>query len=119
MRGVLQNPVGTEVRDERKSYAGVVSLVSVFAVTAFALLAIFRGAEWYADNVSIPRYCENPDGSMRMLKQVLSDARPAGNGPTRPYIVVAKLIQLVPQRAGEAMPAYLVRVRTEIDRRCT
>lgn len=99
--------------------AGLIGLGAVFVVAAAVLLGVFRGAEWYAERVSVPRYCADPAAAVTRVGRILSVPRPAGNGATRPYIIAAKLIHLVPQHAGEAIPAYLARLRDEIERRCT
>ena len=104
--------------DQPARGAGLIGLGAVFVVAAVALLGVFRGAEWYADHVAVPRYCADPAAAVARVGRILSVPRPAGNGATRPYIVAAKLIHLVPQRAGEATPAYLARLRDEIERRC-
>ena len=107
-----------EARAGGESRAGAGALIAVFAVVTLALLAVFRGAEWYADQVSIPRYCEDPAAAVRLVQRILSEPRPAGAGATKPYVIAAKLIHLVPRHDGEPSAAYVVRLRREIGRRC-
>ncbi len=89
-----------------------------FAIVALILAGVFRAAEWYAERVSLPRYCEDPEGAVAMVARVLTEPRPAGADSTRPYVVAAKLLFLVPQRAGEPGEAYVARLREHIEATC-
>jgi hypothetical protein len=88
----------------------MIVLVSTIAITSWA--------HWYADNVSIPRYCHAPEETLQRLERILTEARPAGDGATRPYVVPAKLIFLLPRQPEETVPAYLSRLRAHIEERC-
>ncbi len=95
-----------------------VRLVVVVLVALVAIGAIFRGAEWYADNVSMPRYCTDPAPTLERIERILTEARPAGDQTTRPYVVPAKLLYLVPRGQDESVPIYLARLRRHIDASC-
>ncbi|MBC8518980.1 MAG: hypothetical protein H8D24_01040 [Gammaproteobacteria bacterium] len=87
-------------------------------VVVVLMLSVSSAIEWYADEVSLPRYCENPEEALRYLKANLQDERPAGDGARRPYLIAAKLIFLVPRDGGESLDDYLDRVELEIRSRC-
>lgn len=89
----------------------------ILAVTA-ALLLVPLWSNWYADQVSLPRYCNNPELSLQQLEQVLREKQPAGDGARKPYIIVAKLLFLIPQNGNESIPAYLSRVRGILRAQC-
>ena len=97
---------------------GPFRLLTGFAAVALALLTVFHAAEWYAEQVSIPRYCADPDGAIERVRATLSQSRPAAEGSTRSYVVAAKLLYLVPQDEGEADAAYLARLRLRIAETC-
>jgi hypothetical protein len=97
---------------------GPFGLATGFAAVALALLAVFQGAEWYADQVSMPRYCADPDAAIERLHEILSQSQPVSDGSMRPYVVAAKLLYLIPQDEGEADEAYLARLRLRIAETC-
>ncbi len=93
-------------------------VVVVLLIAFVALRGLFAAAEWYADRVSLPRYCENREETLRRVARILEDPRPAGGEPTRAYAVAAKLVYLVPRRPEEPEEAYLARLRRAIAERC-
>lgn len=94
------------------------NIVMVFGVVTIALMLIFQAAGWYAKNVSLRRYCGETDASLALVQHILSGGKPAGTEATRPYVIAAKLIYLVPQRHDEPAVAYLARLRSEIESSC-
>jgi len=82
----------------------------ILVITA-TLLLVPVWSYWYADHVSLPRYCKNPELSLQQLEQVIREKKPAGDGERKPYIIAAKLLFLVPQDSNESIPAYLSRIR--------
>lgn len=93
-------------------------ILVVFALTALAMLFVFNGADWYARNSALPRYCESPTQSVETVREILTSKTPGEGKKRRPYIVAAKLIFLVPQEDGETMEAYMVRLRQRISKAC-
>jgi len=93
-------------------------IVIVFAVTALVMLFIFNSADWYASNSALPRYCENPQETVEIVREILTSDTPGEGKERRPYIVAAKLIFLVPQEEGEEMEAYMTRLRSRISQSC-
>ncbi len=84
----------------------------------FLLLMIGTWSKWYAQEVSIPRYCENPELSLRHLEKIIIDKQPAGEETRKPYIITAKLLFLLPRETEETVSAYLERVRIYINKHC-
>ena len=93
-------------------------ILVVFALTAVTMLFIFNGADWYAKNAALPRYCDNPQQNVDIVREILTNNNPAEGKERRPYIVAAKLIFLVPQEEGEAMQAYQTRLKARISEAC-
>ncbi|HFC53678.1 MAG TPA: hypothetical protein ENJ43_04525 [Gammaproteobacteria bacterium] len=93
-------------------------MLPVIAVTVLALLAIPLWLNWYSDSVSLPRYCGDPRQTLAYLRQILTEARPAGEESRRPYLIAAKLLFLLPRRSGESVDEYLQRLEGEMRRRC-
>ncbi len=84
----------------------------------FLLLMIGVWSKWYAQEVSIPRYCENSELSLQLLEKIITDNEPAEKDPRKPYLIAAKLLFLMPQKTEETVPAYLERVRIYIKKHC-
>lgn len=82
------------------------------------MLLIFKGAGWYADNSSLPRYCESPRQTVAIVEEILTSDSPADGEVRRPYIIAAKLIFLVPQENMETIEAYKSRLRIKISQSC-
>lgn len=82
------------------------------------LLAISIAAQWYANNITLPRYCDNPEQTLRQIRQVLTEKRPAGDGDRKPFIKATRLTFLVPRESNEALSDYLDRLQRHIDRQC-
>jgi len=93
-------------------------ILVVFALTALVMLFIFNSADWYARKAALPRYCDNPQQSVEIVREILTSETPGEGKKRRPYIVAAKLIFLVPQQEGEPMDAYMARLRQRISQAC-
>ena len=89
-----------------------------FIVLGGLLVLTFQAAQWYADNSLLPRYCENPERHLALVRQILNGDTPSGETSRRPYIIAAKIIYLVPRGPAEPMAAYLRRARMRIDDTC-
>lgn len=95
-----------------------IRLLAGFLAAALVLIGVFDAAEWYAGQVSIPRYCASPDAAVERVRETLSEKRPASEAGTRPYVVAAKLIYLIPRKDGEPVDDYLARLRLSITESC-
>ncbi len=89
-------------------------IAAVFAV----MLAISAASRWYARDVTLPRYCEDPERTLADLRRVLTEERPAGDGARRPFIVAARLLFLIPRDGDEPLEGYLGRLREHMAGRC-
>jgi hypothetical protein len=89
----------------------------VLAALAALLLVSFAG-NWYAGQVSLPRYCQQPELALQRLAAIISENRPAGEDARRDYIVAAKLEFLVPPTADEPLDAYLQRLGRLLEQQC-
>lgn len=77
--------------------------------------------QWYADNIAMPRYCDEPvQTTMERIQRLLTEKTPAENSfaSRRPYIVAAKLLFLLPRDANESETAYLARLRRHLKSEC-
>ncbi len=90
----------------------------VIFFVVLALLAISLLSQWYAQQVTLPRYCENPEQTLQLLQKIISEERPAGNETRRPYLIAAKLLFLLPRQVDETLPAYLDRIHTHLQEQC-
>ena len=51
-------------------------ILVVFSITAAVMLFIFSSADWYATNAALPRYCEDPVGSIEIVHEILTTPNP-------------------------------------------
>ena len=93
-------------------------VIIVFALTTAVMLFIFNSADWYANEAALPRYCDDPGRAVEIVQEIMTSPTPGQGEKRRPYIVAAKLIFLVPQEKGEAMPDYMQRLRSRISQSC-
>ena len=93
-------------------------ILAVFLFTSVTMLLTFHGAQWYADNSALPRYCENPAQTVAQVREILTEPSPGVGKPKRPYVVAAKLIFLVPRGDAEPLQSYLERVQARISEKC-
>jgi len=113
--------MGSKMKQTSTSETATITSVHplrIISIVFILLIVISFCATWYARQVSIPRYCENPDLNILHLEQLLTSKQPAGDGSRRPYIISAKLLFLVPQQTNEAVPDYIQRVRTRLYEQC-
>jgi len=90
----------------------------IIVVVLLSTMMIPLWVNWYKDQVSLPRYCEDPQGYLLRLKRVMLEKRPAGEEARRSYIVAAKLLFLLPQQSEESVADYLTRIQTHIKETC-
>jgi len=96
----------------------MIRIAVVFVFFAILLLFAFDRAERHAENVSLPRYCDDPDRHVRLVGEILSEENPAGDAARRPYVIAAKLIYIIPRHEGEVIGSYLDRLRQRIADSC-
>jgi len=93
-------------------------ILIVFVVAAAVMLFAFASAEWYANESTVPRYCDDREGVVKRVKLILTKTEPVGSGSKRPFIIAAKLIFLVPMDSGEPVEDYIGRLTRHIDKVC-
>jgi hypothetical protein len=91
-------------------------LIIIFV--GFALLSISFLSRCHIQQVTLPRYCENPEQSLHLLEEIITKERPAGDETRHPYIIAAKLLFLLPRQADEPLTTYLNRVRQHLQDKC-
>jgi len=102
--------------------------VVVVAVILGLSFLISRWAVWYGNEVSIPRYCAEPESALASLQAVVDDtvaidgifnnAVTADRATRRSAMVAAKLMFLLPRESGESVETYITRVRWQLQFRC-
>lgn len=87
-------------------------------VILLILLLISIAAQWYGEYVTMPRYCQYPDGVIGRVKRILNEKQPAGDGDRKPYIIAARLMFLAPRQNDESQDGYIERLQQHIDKQC-
>lgn len=82
------------------------------------LVLIGWWSKWYAQDISIPRYCENPAVTLQLLERVIVEDSPAGDNSRTPYLIAAKLLFLVPRQGNESVAQYLQRIGLYLRMNC-
>jgi hypothetical protein len=76
-----------------------------------ALLSISLMSQWYASNISVPRYCKNPEKTLQSLEKLLDESSLIENEQRRQAMIAAKLLFLHPRQNDESRADYLQRLR--------
>ena len=87
-------------------------------IVLFIMIIISASAQWYARNITLPRYCADSEETLRMVREVLTRQRPAGDGDRKPYILATRLTFLLPREGDEPLDSYLNRLQRHIDQEC-
>ena len=85
--------------------------LKVIIPVLIALLSVSLMAQWYANNVSMPRYCKKPQQTLRYLSQLLDNKNTITTEQRRQTMIAAKLLYLHPQKQSESKGDYLRRLR--------
>ena len=96
---------------------GLWPLWLVLAVLALLVL-VSASADWYSRQVSLPRYCDDPEAAVARLASLHSVQGRLPNKTRRDYMVAAKLEFLLPRESGESDEAYRLRLRDELRKQC-
>jgi len=96
----------------------LVWFAAVFVVAAAVLFGLFQFAEWRAENTLLTRYCDDPQAHVDRVVRIIEESDPVTDGERRAYIIAAKLLFLVPRGDGEAVTAYRLRLKAEIEASC-
>lgn len=76
-----------------------------------ALLSVSLMSQWYASQVSFPRYCNSPEATLAALQVLLEEEAVIDNDQRRKYMVAAKMLFLHPRENNESKTGYLQRLR--------
>lgn len=90
----------------------------IVGIILLASFGISRWAVWYGDEISIPRYCSEPQAAIESLRSVLSDDAAKDRQGRRTAMVAAKIMFLIPRESGESVDDYLGRATLELGYRC-
>ena len=93
-------------------------LLPLVAFVGVLLVGISLWANLYRNEVSLPRYCDDPAHTLLLLERVITAPRPAGDAARRPYLIAAKLLYLSPRRADEPVDDYLARIAAKLEEVC-
>jgi len=83
-----------------------------------ALLAISQMSQWYANNISFPRYCKQPEITLQFLHALVGEDVRIDNDQRRQYMIAAKLLFLYPKESSENSLDYMLRMRRLIMSEC-
>ncbi|MCF6237003.1 MAG: hypothetical protein L3J70_11640 [Gammaproteobacteria bacterium] len=90
----------------------------IVAIVLLVMLIISFWVSWYTEEVSLSRYCAEPQQTLDHLQDVLQNPRPAGDGSRFKHLVAAKLIYIIPRHSEESVADYLTRVQIRLTRHC-
>jgi len=93
-------------------------IAGAFIFIGLLMFWVFNRAEWYSEDVLLPRFCDNTERHLKLVKKILSDKKPAGDEARRPYIIAAKLIYIIPRNESEPIQLYIERLRKRIQNSC-
>ena len=83
-----------------------------------ALLSISLMSQWYANNISFPRYCKQPEVTLQFLHALVVEDVKIDNDQRRQYMIAAKLLFLYPKESSESSSDYMLRMRQLIMSEC-
>lgn len=83
-----------------------------------ALLSVSLMSQWYAGNVSFPRYCKSPDTTLDALQELIKDNPVIDNDQRRRYMIAAKILFLHPKHNDESKSDYMLRLRQLMLKKC-
>jgi len=96
----------------------MIKIAAVFIFLSGMLLFVFNSAEWHAEEVSLPRYCDDPEHHVQLVGEILNNENKIGTENRRPYIIAAKLIYIIPRQEAEPLESYLTRLLQRIYASC-
>jgi hypothetical protein len=76
-----------------------------------ALLSVSLMSQWYARNVSFPRYCKDPDTMLNAVQEMIKENPQIENDQRRQYMIAAKMLFLHPKNNHESATDYMARLR--------
>lgn len=92
--------------------------LKIFIPVLMTLLLISVMAQWYASNISFPRYCKNPEKTLLNLGKLLDLNETPDKSQRRQYMIAAKLLFLHPKQNDESRHEYLQRLHYLLMKKC-
>ena len=105
------------MNDEKQQYRKF-NPTPMIVIVILTSLSVSLMSNWYSRNVSMPRYCDDPEAAISHLQDLITKERPAGDNSRRPYLIAAKLLFILPRDSNEPLDDYLQRVRLHIAQQC-
>ena len=93
--------------------------LKVILPVLFALLSVSLMAQWYASNVTLPRFCKDPQQTLRQLSKLLDDKASIYTEQRRQTMIAAKLLFLHPMQQDESKSDYLRRLNYFMLNQCS
>ena len=93
-------------------------LVRLILVVVMILSLISIASQWYAEQVSLPRYCAEPRVIIQRIADMNSADKSIEGETRRNYMIAAKLEFIEPRNSGEPEQAYLHRLRQRLEEKC-
>lgn len=85
--------------------------IKIIIPVLLALLSISLMSQWYANNISFPRYCKNPERALNAVQVLLQDEPVIDDNQRRQYMIAAKILFLHPKNNHESKSDYMLRLR--------
>lgn len=104
--------------DEQESAGPRFNPLKIIIPVLLALLSVSLMSQWYANNVSFPRYCKSPETTLTALAELLEEESLLDNDQRRQYMIAAKILFLYPKHNDENKTDYLLRLRQLILVKC-
>ncbi|MCP3933410.1 MAG: hypothetical protein GY705_30440 [Bacteroidetes bacterium] len=102
-------------RGEHKSFNPLKVIIPIL----IALLSVSVMSQWYASNVTVPRYCKTPEQTLHNLKDLLDENSNIDNSKRRQHMIAAKLLFLHPRQENESKVDYIQRLRYQLINKCS
>jgi hypothetical protein len=85
--------------------------IKIIIPVLLALLSISLMSQWYANNISFPRYCKSPERALNAVQVLLQDEPVIDDNQRRRYMIAAKILFLQPKNNHESKSDYMLRLR--------
>lgn len=101
-----------------RSSAAASQFVRLILSVVIILALISIASQWYAEQVSLPRYCVEPGVFVQRIADISSADKDIEGETRRNYMIAAKLEFIEPRNSGEPEQAYLHRLRHRLEEKC-
>ena len=101
-----------------KPFAPAIQSACLVLIVVMFVLFISLASRWYAEQVSLPRYCAQPELVIQRIAEMSSENQRLEDGSRRNYMIAAKLKFIEPRYSDESMEAYLQRLHHRLEEKC-